>query len=50
MMQDIGSLDKPLVGSEIGSYNRKFAEKYTKQLLKVFGENAVNVGPEGKMT
>jgi hypothetical protein len=37
MMQDISSLEKPLVGDQIGSYNRKFVEKWGKHFSKSFG-------------
>jgi hypothetical protein len=43
MMDDIVSAERPLVGDRIGSYNRKFAEKWEKQFIKVFGKNADGV-------
>ncbi len=44
MMDDVASYERPLVGDKIGSYNTKFAEKWGKQIVKIFGEDACNVG------
>jgi hypothetical protein len=30
MISDIAEVEKPIVGEKIGSYNRKFAEKWGK--------------------
>ena len=43
MIEDIGIAEKSLVGDKIGSYNQKFAEKWGKQLNKVFGERGASV-------
>ena len=43
MMKDLVSADKDLVGDQIGSYNRKFAEKWEKSFIKAFGQDATNV-------
>ena len=43
MLADIASPEKPLIGEQIGSYNRKFYEKYGKLLIKAFGDQAKNV-------
>jgi hypothetical protein len=43
MLDDIVGFDRPLIGDKIGSYNRKFSEKWGKQLVKMFGENAKGV-------
>jgi hypothetical protein len=39
MLIDISSKEKPLVGEQIGSYNRKFVEKWGKHFIKSFGED-----------
>ena len=38
MFNDIAAKDKPWVGSQIGSYNRKFADMWSKTIVKVFGD------------
>ena len=43
MINDICVFEKELVEDKIGSYNRKFSEKWGKQIIKVFGENAKGV-------
>jgi len=43
MLEDIGSHERPLVEGNIGTYNRKFAEKWGKPLTKVFGEEGQSV-------
>lgn len=40
MIGDIALIEKPLVGTKIGSYNTKFNEKWGKPLLKALGEDA----------
>lgn len=40
MMRDVAATEKPLVGEQIGGYNRKFAEKWGRELVKRFGANA----------
>lgn len=37
MMEDLVGTERKLVGDQIGSYNKKFAEKYGKPFIKVFG-------------
>ncbi len=44
MLVDISSMEKPLVGKQIGSYNRKFVEKWGKHFVKSFGEDGKKVG------
>ena len=39
MLVDISSQEKALVGNQIGSYNRKFVEKWGKHFVKSFGED-----------
>lgn len=36
-MTDLVSSEKSLVGDQIGSYNKKFAEKWERQFIKCFG-------------
>ena len=43
MMEDVCSEEKPMVGGEIGSYNRKFVEKYGKVMTKIFGKDGCDV-------
>ena len=43
MIADVGSVSKPMVGEEIGSYNRKFAQNWRKILVDKFGEQGQNV-------
>jgi hypothetical protein len=40
MMNDIAPLERNYIGDKIGSYNRKFYEKFGKHIVKSFGENA----------
>ena len=49
VMEDIAATEKKMVGTQVGSYNRKFAEKWSGQLVKMFGEGAAKIG-EGKLT
>ena len=44
MLVDISSMEKSLVGKQIGSYNRKFVEKWGKHFVKSFGEDGKKVG------
>lgn len=37
MLEDIASPEKQYVGDQIGSYNKKFADKYGKLFTKAFG-------------
>ena len=43
MGADIASVDKQRVGSQVGSYNSKFAQVWSKSLAKVFGENGSKI-------
>ena len=43
MVADIACLEKPWVGTEIGNYNRKFAQTWIKQIPKGFGENGSKI-------
>ena len=43
MLADIAYPEKELIGDKLGSYNKKFVEKWGKLLVKAFGENAQNV-------
>ena len=43
MIADICNSERELVGEQIGSYNRKFAEKWARQFTKIYGEEATNV-------
>jgi hypothetical protein len=43
MFKDIMSLQKPMVGDEIGIYNRQFIERWEKVFSKSFGKNGDNV-------
>lgn len=38
LLQDVGEAKKPLVGEFIGSYNRKFAQKWGPQLKQAFSK------------
>ncbi len=40
MMKDLVNTERELVGDQIGSYNRKFAEKWEKSYIKAFGKDA----------
>jgi hypothetical protein len=39
MMNDLTAGERPLVGNMIGSYNKKFAEKWEKNFHKAFGRD-----------
>lgn len=43
MLVDISSPEKALVGNQIGSYNRKFVEKWGKHFIKSFGEDGKKI-------
>lgn len=49
MIQDIASTQKEHVDDQIGTYNKKFAETYGKEILKRFGPNASYIA-KTKMT
>lgn len=50
MIADVGSLSKPMIGEQIGSYNRKFAQNWRKILVDKFGEHAQNVTDVKRLT
>lgn len=40
MLNDIASPERKYIGERIGTYNKKFYEKFGKQIVKQFGQDA----------